>query len=271
MSGWVKIDRKLLNDPMYLSEPFTKGQAWIDMILLANYKDNHFYKRGIRVDVLRGQVGMDLDTLAKRWQWSRGKAERFMNTLENENKIVRQKTNVTTLFSIINYHLYQTDGKANDNANDNANGNEIIKQTTTQTVSQTVTQTEQTKERKEIKKEKKEKLLGRKQDFRDQLFFFSSEYPESMLEEFFDYWTEENKSGTQMKFELQVTWDLSKRLARWSKNNFKSIPKIQSNEQSDRKSERNAVVERTMARIGIKNENDFSRGTGNQQGFSFED
>jgi hypothetical protein len=123
MSGWIKIHRKITENPLYFSEPFNRSMAWIDMILLANHSDNYFFKRGIRVDVKVGQIGYDLDTLGKRWQWSRGKVERFMQMLENDNQIVRQKTNVTTLISIVNYKEYQQDSKADSKANNKANGN----------------------------------------------------------------------------------------------------------------------------------------------------
>lgn len=121
MSGWIKIYRKIMENPLYFSEPFNRSLAWIDMLLLANHADSFFFKRGVKVEVKRGQIGYDLDSLAKRWKWSRGKVERFIKFLENDNQIVRQKTNVTTLISIVNYKDYQKDDKANDKADDNSN------------------------------------------------------------------------------------------------------------------------------------------------------
>lgn len=123
MSGWIKLHRKLTENPLYFSEPFSRSMAWIDMLLIANHSDNYFFKRGIRIDVKVGQIGYDLDSLAKRWKWSRGKVERFLNMLENDKQIVRQKTNVTTLISIVNYKEYQTDDKPNKKPNSKANGN----------------------------------------------------------------------------------------------------------------------------------------------------
>ena len=43
-----------------------------------------------------------------------------------------------------------------------------------------------------------------------------------MLIDFYEYWSEKNKSNTKMRFELQATWNLDLRLSRWSKNNFNS-------------------------------------------------
>lgn len=123
MSGWIKLHRKITENPLYFSEPFNRSMAWIDLLLLANHADNYFFKRGIRVEVKVGQIGYDLDSLAKRWKWSRGKVERFILMLENDNQVIRQKTNVTTLISIVNYKEYQTDDKPNDKPNSKANGN----------------------------------------------------------------------------------------------------------------------------------------------------
>ena len=114
MSGWIKLHRKITDNPLYFSEQFNRSMAWIDLLLLANHTDNFFFKRGVRVDVKVGQVGYDLDSLAKRWKWSRGKVERFLLMLENDGQIVRQKNNVTTLISIANYKEYQQDNKPND-------------------------------------------------------------------------------------------------------------------------------------------------------------
>ena len=40
-------------------------------------------------------------------------------------------------------------------------------------------------------------------------------------EDFISYWTEENKSKTKMRFEMEKTWDTKKRLESWMKNTSK--------------------------------------------------
>tara|TARA_R110002020_G_scaffold92899_2_gene224463 strand:- start:15108 stop:15881 length:774 start_codon:yes stop_codon:yes gene_type:complete len=37
---------------------------------------------------------------------------------------------------------------------------------------------------------------------------------------FIDYWTEPNKSQTKMRFEMEKTWDLKRRLSRWANSSF---------------------------------------------------
>jgi len=54
----------------------------------------------------------------------------------------------------------------------------------------------------------------------------SFDYDKSVLDDFVDYWTEPNKSGTKMKFELNQTWSTNLRLKTWAKNSKKwSTPK----------------------------------------------
>lgn len=117
----------------YFSEAFCRNMAWVDLILLANHDDNFFRARGIRIDVKRGQVGYGLDELGKRWKWSRGKVERFMKELETDETIIRQKNNVTTLISIVNYSQYQDsdkpDAKAEEKPKSKADGTQAVKQT----------------------------------------------------------------------------------------------------------------------------------------------
>jgi hypothetical protein len=111
--GYIKLFRKIQENDQWLSEPFTRSQAWIDLILLANYKPGVIRVRGNRVEVKRGQVGWSQVALANRWKWSRGKVRRFLKDLEkNERQIVQQKNNITSLIDIVNYDEYQGNGTA---------------------------------------------------------------------------------------------------------------------------------------------------------------
>jgi len=71
-------------------------------------------------------------------------------------------------------------------------------------------------ENKESLKDQKLRLLQqRKQLFEVRVFEFIKIYPEAMLEKFFNYWSEMNKSGSQMRWEMEKTWELKRRLQTW--------------------------------------------------------
>jgi hypothetical protein len=57
----------------------------------------------------------------------------------------------------------------------------------------------------------------RASDFKRELEPFS--FSPQMKQEFFDYWSEPNKSNTKMRYEQEKTWDLGRRLNRWAMNN----------------------------------------------------
>jgi len=120
MDGWYSIHRKLLDSPLWLAEPFTRGQAWIDLIGLANHKPGHIRVRGNRVDLQRGQVGWSEVSLAARWQWSRDRVRRFLSELEKDARIIQQKTYVTSVITITNYPSYQLHTTADKTADDTA-------------------------------------------------------------------------------------------------------------------------------------------------------
>ncbi len=62
-----------------------------------------------------------------------------------------------------------------------------------------------------------ELLEKRRQRFLDSLSSYTGRYGDEMINDFVDYWTETNRSNTLMRFELERTWNTSKRLARWAK------------------------------------------------------
>lgn len=62
-------------------------------------------------------------------------------------------------------------------------------------------------------------LETRKHTFGEKLIPYIEQYGKALIREFFDYWTEHNENGKKMRFEKEKTFDISRRLARWSKNN----------------------------------------------------
>ena len=72
-------------------------------------------------------------------------------------------------------------------------------------------------------------LEERRQHFIDTLQDYEDLYGEEMISQFADYWTEPNRQGTRMRFELQQTWCTPRRLARWARNDYAFIPSTSAN------------------------------------------
>ena len=70
---------------------------------------------------------------------------------------------------------------------------------------------------KQLNKEQ-ETIEQRKLKFASTLQPFLEKYGKEFLNDFYKYWTEPNKSNSKFKQELEKTWDLSRRLETWAKN-----------------------------------------------------
>jgi hypothetical protein len=103
MIGYITLPRQIIDELVVAEKPTSRGLACIDLISLANFTESCFYLRGNKVVVKRGQIARSQQNLAERWGWSRGKVDRFLNELENEHKIIQQKSRLITLISIVNY------------------------------------------------------------------------------------------------------------------------------------------------------------------------
>lgn len=71
----------------------------------------------------------------------------------------------------------------------------------------------------EVQPKEQKKTLSmeiRKKDFYNSLIPYADRYGQAMINEFYEYWSEENTSKTKMRFELQKTWETSRRLSRWA-------------------------------------------------------
>lgn len=127
-TGYIAVFRSVLNDDFWLSEKFTRGQAWLDLLLLAKYKDGFFYKREIKVEYKRGDVTQGIVNLSKRWKWSRNKTQKFINDLEKEQQVKQQKSNVITVISIENYNKYQPKKTPSETPNETTGGHQAQQQ-----------------------------------------------------------------------------------------------------------------------------------------------
>lgn len=111
--GWVKISRTVQEHWVWDEKPFSKGQAWIDLILLARHSDGTFMdRRGNLIDGKRGGVYRSERSLAERWEWSRKKTSNFLSRLVQDNMIemYKESTKAETMILIVNYDNFQNVG-----------------------------------------------------------------------------------------------------------------------------------------------------------------
>lgn len=126
MSGYIKLYREIQKNKFWREKPFSKGQAWVDLLLMANHADNGIYKKG--------HVYTSLRILADNWGWSVHKVLNFLSQLE-KNKMIKkcrvQKRNEKgteegtregTVLAIVKWDFYQDAGNSNGNSVGNKTG-----------------------------------------------------------------------------------------------------------------------------------------------------
>jgi len=105
--GYIKLHRQIKENEFWLSERFTKAQAWIDLLLAATYKTRTVFIRGIEINLNPGELCYSKLTLSKRWKWNERTVNKYLNMLENRQMIQTRITNVTTVISILKWNEYQ--------------------------------------------------------------------------------------------------------------------------------------------------------------------
>lgn len=107
MKGWISLHRKIRGNWVWQDKPFSKGQAWIDILLLVNHEDSKIYFRDSVYDIKRGQHITSELKLAQAWGWSRNKVRKFLDDLKKEQMIELKKDKRKTTLTVVNYDGYQ--------------------------------------------------------------------------------------------------------------------------------------------------------------------
>jgi hypothetical protein len=122
--GWICIHRKIRECDIWdYDEPFSRRDAWIDLLLLANHRDKDTIFDGNRITIKRGQYLTSVRKLSKEWHWGKDKTLKYLRLLEQCEMITREADSRRTLITIVNYSIYQ------DMKSDNADSNKDSKQT----------------------------------------------------------------------------------------------------------------------------------------------
>lgn len=105
-TGWIKLHRKITDHWLWEDKPFARGQAMIDLLILAGYNDQPKYVDGNLETVERGSMVTSIRRLCDRWGWSNSKVIKFLKTLENDSIIHVKSDTKKTVITIVNYSVY---------------------------------------------------------------------------------------------------------------------------------------------------------------------
>lgn len=108
--GYILLHRSIQNSEIWESdEPFTKRDAWIDLLLFAQHTE---YK-----GVQRGCCRVSQVWLANRWKWSRNRVGRYLKQLTEQGMVTTHGAPNGTVVTIVNYDKFQNPRTANGATN----------------------------------------------------------------------------------------------------------------------------------------------------------
>jgi len=121
-NGWIALHRSILDHWVWKDKPFSNGQAWIDLILLANHKDTKEYINGSLKTFKKGTVNRSIESLSSRWGWNRKKTRKFLNALEADEMVTINVTTHGTTITLVKYSDFQTLGTTKGTTTDQTEG-----------------------------------------------------------------------------------------------------------------------------------------------------
>lgn len=198
--GFILLHRSLMEKGYYTDSHFV--HLWVHILMKASHTTCEFLHGNTLIKLEPGQFIAGRDKLAAETGLNPYKIERVLKVLETEQQIAQQTFSKYRIITVLRWNEYQ---------------NCTTKRTTTAQQPHTFNTL-------------KEDILSieeRKLKFASTLEPFLEKYGRDMLNKFYRYWVEPNKSGTKFKQEQEKTWDLGRRLETWSENDkvFNKQPK----------------------------------------------
>ena len=203
--GFIKLKRNILDWEWYQDN--NTFRVMIHLLLKCNYATKNWQGHII----YPGELITSTKNLSKELDLSENIIRTALKKLKMTNYIITQSTNKFTKIKITQSSIYDEIPISRNQPIEVPNTNKK------QPINKPVTTTN--KVNKEIES------IKRKEMFKKQIFQFQNQYSNETLNNFYNYWTEENKQTGRLKFEEETFWNLETRLSSWK--NYNSTSKNQ--------------------------------------------
>ena len=224
-NGWIKLHRKILDWEWFsCSATF---HVFMFLLLKASTEDKQW--KGI--EIKRGQLVVSVANISDSTHLTTQQIRTALKRLKSTNEITIKSTNKYSLITICKYESYQL---REDNEQ------QTKSQSTQQSDNKQITNKQQHLKNIRIEEDKEELSLtnvresekkvatvvatppqelmkARLDKFYKSLIPYVETYGREMVRDFYNYWSEPNKSKTKFRAELEPTWDAGRRLATWAK------------------------------------------------------
>ncbi|MEB8265136.1 DnaD domain-containing protein [Mammaliicoccus sciuri] len=237
MAGWISLHRSIENHWLYEEDrKFSKFEAWIDLLLMVNHKDNKTIMDGKLVTVKRGQRITSLRKLGDRWKWSLTKVDSFLRLLEQDKMIVVKKDTKKTLVTIVNYDVYQNVDLEKRHRKDSEKTQKEQRKDSDKT--QKKTNNNDNKENNENNDNKENKKTSNVYDFyQESGFGIINQYTAQDITYYLESFENDSDEIVTAALKLaldrnKVNWGYAKAILKdWLKSNLKSISEVRAYEQ----------------------------------------
>ena len=202
--GWISLHRKIWESPLLTrGRIYSRFEAFIYMLFRANYKDSKVVIGNQVLVAKKGSFITSQKKLQKEFRWSSSKLRNNLKMWKEDGMIEVETDSIKTQITICKYREFQDLENAKEMQTEQEPNKSRIKKKTENTINK------DNKEIRETKFNNKVCAEGLK---------ITPTVDPDIIKEFCNYWTESNLSGTKMKFELQKTFDVGRRLKKWIKN-----------------------------------------------------
>ena len=108
MGGWISLHRKMLTNPILtFGKSYSRAEAWIWLLLRANYEEKKVVIGADLYKCKKGQMITSQLKLCKTFNWGNSRLKTFLKLLQKDEMIKVQVSTKLTLITILNYESYQ--------------------------------------------------------------------------------------------------------------------------------------------------------------------
>ena len=150
MKGWIKIHRKMLENPIVMKDSDHLA-VWVYLLLNAAHKERKVLFKGDKIMLQPGQLITGRNAIADFLGISESKVKRVLSDFEGDQRIDRQRSNKNSLISLINWDKYQFFDQQSDQ--------QVTSKMTSQRPADIPKSDQQSDHKQEDKEDKKEKRI----------------------------------------------------------------------------------------------------------------
>lgn len=210
-SGWISLHRRIREH--WIWQDPVKLKWWIDILLTVNHEDKKV-NIGMRlIECKRGQTVMSLRNWADRWKVSRDSTRNFLELLKKDGMITTENLTNTTRLTVCNYEDYQGSLRTNQTL---AEHEPNASQTLADTNNNDNNENKGEKLSPESKNDEHDRIIKKEIELKESIKPLVPIYGKEICNNFYLYWSEPNKSKTKLRYEMEKTWDVKRRLATWA-------------------------------------------------------